>query len=543
MSLNMKKKVLLVLISTLVICSCKMTHTKFHNMENIGSYINTNPDSALNELKKIDISSLHIKKDKARYALLYSIALDKNYIDLTHDSIIKPAVEYYLNHGTENDKAYTYYYLGRIYENKEDYEEAMLCAVKALSLDTLQIDNNILKRISGLQGAMYHKIWRHEESFHSFSRAAHYAYLDRDTTYYIYCYLNIGKMNNMMERYNNLSIAIDTLDQYINNMSIEQIHFYHNLKLNYYIYTKAHAGTVDIFTNSYINNYPHYNLINWKTIAIAKLKNQQYDDALYYINLYSKYNDISNDASYYSNLAKIQEHLEDYKGASRSRKIYSEINGKQDLFIYKSNIALLQKEYQFLLSERKKRNIKMYSILFISLLSIISLYTSIKWFVNKRKLWAINNEFRILKIVEQKYYNILSLVKDNDNLKNRLISFTTFMESPKPDSISKIASQIEMIEKNKNYIIDNVALVYTILYPEFVVRLKNNGLTTSEIGFCCLYIIGLYPEDIKYLIKRKTVYNINSLLRKKMNLNQSDTNLDIWLKNLFTELYPNIIIK
>ena len=203
----------------------------------------------------------------------------------------------------------------------------------------------------------------------------------------------------------------------------------------------------------------------------------------------------------------------------------------------------MRKEYQFLLSERKKRNIKMYSILFISLLSIISLYTSIKWFVNKRKLWAINNEFRILKIVEQKYYHILSLVKDNENLKNRLISFTTFMESPKPDSISKIASQIEMIEKNKNYIIDNVALVYTILYPEFVVRHKNNGLTTSEIGFCCLYIIGLYPEDIKYLIKRKTVYNINSLLRKKMNLNQSDTNLDIWLKNLFTELYPNIIIK
>lgn len=530
----MKQRLLFILISILITYSCS---TSEYDIDSIKSYLNEKPDIALSELKKIDISILNTKS-KAKYALLYSIALDKNYIDLKHDSIIRPAVDYYLERGTDNDKAYTYFYLGRIYENNEDYENAMLCAIKALNLDTLKIDYNILKRIYGLKGAMYHRIWRHEESLHAFSQAAHYANMDMDITYYIYCYLNIGKMNNILERYDNLSQNIDTLARYVNDFSIEQKHNFNNLILNYYIYTNAKSEIINSFIANYINEYPQLDLVNWKTIAIAYLRQQRYQDALDYLNLYSKYNNIDNDASYYSNLAKIQEYIGDYKGALSSRKQYSEINGKNDLFIYRSNIALIEKQYLSLIAERKRREIITYSVIFITFLSIILLYVTIKYCIDKRNLVAINNDFRILQTVERKYNDILSLVEDDGNLKSRLISFTTFMESPRPDSISKIASHPEMIEKNKNYIIDNIALVYTVHYPEFVLRLKNYGLTTSEIGFCCLYIIGLYPEDIKMLIKRKNVYNINSLIRKKLQLNLSDTNLDIWLKNIFTELYP-----
>ena len=57
--------------------------------------MDTYPDSALQLLKTIDSKHLVTKEGKARYALLYSQALDKNYIDVTEDSLINIAVEYY----------------------------------------------------------------------------------------------------------------------------------------------------------------------------------------------------------------------------------------------------------------------------------------------------------------------------------------------------------------------------------------------------------------------------------------------------------------
>ena len=46
------------------------------------------PDSALTILKSIGQADLQTEEHLAHYALLYSQALDKNYIDVTNDSLI-----------------------------------------------------------------------------------------------------------------------------------------------------------------------------------------------------------------------------------------------------------------------------------------------------------------------------------------------------------------------------------------------------------------------------------------------------------------------
>ena len=78
------------------------------------------PDSALALLDTLDRSRLRTRGAKARHALLYSQALDKNWIDLSTDSIIKPAVRYYARHGSPDDRLKAQYYLGRIYQNAGD---------------------------------------------------------------------------------------------------------------------------------------------------------------------------------------------------------------------------------------------------------------------------------------------------------------------------------------------------------------------------------------------------------------------------------------
>ena len=61
------------------------------------------PDSALYLLSNIPASKIKGKRCKARYALLKSIALDKNYIDTTSFEVIQPALDYYLEYGNADE--------------------------------------------------------------------------------------------------------------------------------------------------------------------------------------------------------------------------------------------------------------------------------------------------------------------------------------------------------------------------------------------------------------------------------------------------------
>lgn len=89
------------------------------------SMMDSKPDSALSILNAVNVETLNGKKDKARYALLKSMALDKNYIDTTSLDILQPAIDYYLRKGTTDEKLRTYYYQGRIYQNRENNDSAM----------------------------------------------------------------------------------------------------------------------------------------------------------------------------------------------------------------------------------------------------------------------------------------------------------------------------------------------------------------------------------------------------------------------------------
>ena len=83
------------------------------------------PDSALALLQAVDTLQLTSEEQKAKYALLLSMALDKNVIDLTDFDVLQPAIDYYADHGTATDQLRTYYYQGRIYVNAGNNPDAL----------------------------------------------------------------------------------------------------------------------------------------------------------------------------------------------------------------------------------------------------------------------------------------------------------------------------------------------------------------------------------------------------------------------------------
>lgn len=75
------------------------------------------PDSALTVLESLDTLRLRTESSRARFSLLYAMALDRNGIDTSDISIIRPAAAYYARHGTDDDRMRLFYYLGRMSYN------------------------------------------------------------------------------------------------------------------------------------------------------------------------------------------------------------------------------------------------------------------------------------------------------------------------------------------------------------------------------------------------------------------------------------------
>ena len=83
------------------------------------------PKDALIILRAIDSLHWSNTKTQAKYALLYSQALDKNYIDIVNDSLINIAVNFFSKKGVSKDKALAYYYKGRVHANAGDVDLAI----------------------------------------------------------------------------------------------------------------------------------------------------------------------------------------------------------------------------------------------------------------------------------------------------------------------------------------------------------------------------------------------------------------------------------
>lgn len=127
----MNKFIALIISVFVLFISCDNRQTK-SLLQDVETYIQERPDSALRVLRKVDSLTLNTKALRARYSVLFAMALDKNYIDTTALSILEPTVAYYERSGSPEDKMLSYYYLGRIYANRKDYPNAVIFYSRAL---------------------------------------------------------------------------------------------------------------------------------------------------------------------------------------------------------------------------------------------------------------------------------------------------------------------------------------------------------------------------------------------------------------------------
>lgn len=147
----------------LPVASCHRHGDVSERLDLADSLIEIRPDSSLAILDGIAPEDIRGKEQAARHALLKSMALDKNYVDNTTFDILQPAIDYYPEHGSPDEKLRTCYYQGRIYDNQGDDDSAMMCFMKASDLKEHITDSLVLARNFIMMSVMYHKQWKTED--------------------------------------------------------------------------------------------------------------------------------------------------------------------------------------------------------------------------------------------------------------------------------------------------------------------------------------------------------------------------------------------
>ena len=122
----MSKKTL-IFLSLLLLVGCSMNS----RLDHIAGLIDEHPSEALALLDSISQPQLGSPRLRARYALLRSAALNKNYITADSDSIIAPAVMWYIQHGTPEEKGAMHYYYGWVLYDMERFDGAAVAFTEA----------------------------------------------------------------------------------------------------------------------------------------------------------------------------------------------------------------------------------------------------------------------------------------------------------------------------------------------------------------------------------------------------------------------------
>ena len=147
-------------------------HKVIRQLNDIEAYINEHPDSALTVLDSISTAGIQGRETNAKFALLYSIALNKSYIDIDNDSILAPAINYYRKHGTPSDRMKTLFYQARIQFNAEDYQAAIVTLSKAEKLAGQIPDSLYLGMIYSDESVIYNINYNSSEE-HRYARMAY----------------------------------------------------------------------------------------------------------------------------------------------------------------------------------------------------------------------------------------------------------------------------------------------------------------------------------------------------------------------------------
>lgn len=239
------RKYIIALAVVLSFMACNRHSEHWEALCQVETFIEEQPDSALVVLQGIDAGDLSSAEERAKHALMLSMALDKNFIDSKDVYRIQTAVDYYKDSDDEYHKMLSYYYLARIEENRQEYSKAIINLLKA---------EDVAESISNYfyLGLIYRSI--------------------SDT--YSHIYNNIESLKYAQLSYDSFIMSGDT--SYANWALWDIARAYHNGQ----DYESSAKVSKDIISNGYTNNDVYLVIDGLRLAGMSYLGKNDYEQAI-----------------------------------------------------------------------------------------------------------------------------------------------------------------------------------------------------------------------------------------------------------------------
>ena len=534
-----------------IIClaSCNSHSPHWEAISQVESYIEERPDSALVVLEQIVPSELSSKEEKAKHALLYSMALDKNFVDKTDFEVLQPAIDYYEDNGSATDKLRTYYYQGCIYYNIGNNALAMEMFVKAISEGCVSNDVLTKARAYFAQGSIYFSLYEWDNYIEANKSAAlHFKQAEKYNSY-ANCLIRIINGYTLNNDAENALLYINECKKILGVISDKRIADFYSA---YLIYVTKYGTNqeIDSIINDYINIITD-SFKDWLTLCNAYYKIGKYDDALQATEQYRSSANTRDELKYKALISMIYEKTDRYEESLRAYKEFMVLSDSTNLAIMRQDTKFVEERHSLELQTLKERESKtrviLWSALFIAILLAIILFIRYRLKVNRMEKAIAEQEtekYRLLYLqMEEERDNLTNLLAQSEELspeiKTAIVKrlellnkfFTAFITNN--SDIDRIASkEVEELLANKDTFMLSTKLAFAGSHPKFIKYLEDRGLTDWEINYCCLYALGLKGKEVGSYIKMRSHYNNSSEVRQKLGINEHDTNLGIYIRKL-----------
>ncbi|MCE8466778.1 MULTISPECIES: tetratricopeptide repeat protein [Bacteroides] len=509
------------------------------------------PDSALNLLRKISCPGKLSGQERADYVLLLTQARDKNYMDMSADSSITFAIDYFKKKKDKSKYGKALYYYGRVLHGKRETTRAMKVYWKARRVlkDTKEY------KIMGLMFANMSIFNRdqslYDEAIHCCRQAISYYYQAKDTLGVAYAYQTMGTSFFLKQEMDSVYQCVMTSLQLLTNNPVR-------LKINgskilgkMYCFEKQYLKAEKVFLRI-LDEEPDKDMFVLHYMSLGRLYQMmgRKQDAEKYLKLCLDSDNLFTSSEAYECLAKLAKADHDYeqalilKGRSDSLLYIAENDRKREALV-QLQVKYQKEEFETELLQGKleKRGLHILYLIVVILFSGIvyffyARYGRVKLEViqtrkviekNNKQIASYQSEIGVYKQqknetsvqckVEELSRKMKVLITENEKLRSK-IDVSTLIKMLKNGEV--------LVEKLTPEEWDKIFDLVNSLYSNSLIKLKRecSQLTKHDIKLLTFLFLGFTTRELKILFDSKdnhTIFKAKMRLKERLKLTKDES--------------------
>ena len=370
------RDILLAVVAVMMAVACGESRHICDTHKQAEAVMQEHPDSALTLLQAINPDELTTDRGRAMHALLLSQAYDKNYIDLTDDSLITIAVEYFAPTNDHHYAMLAHYYHAVVNFNANDLATSSISCLEA-EKHAITINNHqYLGMIYSLLAYINNYSYNFEEQLKYAQKSLEHFQMHGEEKYIPNALLNLARSFNNNQNFRESSqlyseIVLHNADSAVTNEALKE---HAHVKVLSHDYTTAKS----LLLHSLKLRPDEFRSINYAELGIAYANENKLDSALFYVNTAKRCMAMTQDsAAVYRCEILISLKHNDYKKAFELKNRHNSIQGNATYTVWQQAVVKSQRNYLNVKNEKviaEKQSQKLRFLLVIIVLGVFVLY-------------------------------------------------------------------------------------------------------------------------------------------------------------------------